>query len=197
VSITLSWALSLLINNPDTLKKAQEEVDFHVGKERKVEESDVSKLVYLHSILKETLRLRPSFPLNVPHEATEDMTIGGYDVPAGTLVMFNLWKMHRDPRIWKDPEVFRPDRFLNDNAGIDLKGQHYELIPFGAGRRMCPGVTMALQIVHFAIARFLQGFDVVTPSGNPVDMTMSKNLTGAKPTPVEVLLKPRLPSSLY
>ncbi|XP_061343216.1 xanthotoxin 5-hydroxylase CYP82C4-like [Gastrolobium bilobum] len=193
---TLTWAISLLLNNRQALKKAQEELDQNVGMDRQVEESDIRNLVYLEAIIKETLRLYPAGPLLGPREAQEDCNVAGYHVPAGTRLVVNLWKIHRDPRIWKDPSAFRPERFLTSHA-IDVKGQNFELIPFGSGRRSCPGMSFALQVLHLTLARLLHGFEFATPSNQPVDMTESPGLTIPKATPLEVLLSPRLPAKLY
>ncbi|XP_068655739.1 cytochrome P450 CYP82D47-like [Aristolochia californica] len=196
-SVTLAWALSLLLNNRQELKKVQEELDDRVGKDRKVKESDIKNLPYLRAIVKETLRLHPPGPLAAPHEAMEDCSIGGYRIPAGTRVFLNLWKIQRDPRVWPDPLEFMPERYVTTNAEVDVKGQHFELIPFGSGRRMCPGVTFALQVLHLTLARLLQGFDVETPFEEPVDMTETTGLTNRKATPLQVLLSPRLSENLY
>uniref|UniRef100_A0A5B7C514 Cytochrome P450 CYP82D47-like n=1 Tax=Davidia involucrata TaxID=16924 RepID=A0A5B7C514_DAVIN len=196
-TVMLIWALSLLMNNRHVLKKAQEELDIHVGKQRQVEESDISKLVYLQAIVKETLRLYPVAPLSGPREFTEDCTIGGYHVPKGTRLMPNLWKLHRDPRIWPEPSEFRPERFLMTHKEVDLKGHHFELIPFGAGRRVCPGITFGLQMLHLVLASLLHGFEISTPADAPVDMTESAGLTNMKATPLEVLVAPRLSPNLY
>lgn len=135
-SLTLTWALSLLLNNPSVLTRAMNELDTKVSKERKVEERDIPDLVYLQAIIKETLRLYPVAPLSVPHEATEDCNVGGYEVRAGTSLLFNLWKLHRDPRVWSNALEFRPERFLQQldggaAANFDFRGQHFEYTPFG------------------------------------------------------------------
>ncbi|KAG9439964.1 hypothetical protein H6P81_020129 [Aristolochia fimbriata] len=197
-SITLTWALSLLLNNRFALKKAQEELDTYVGKDRNVTEEDIPNLSYLQAIVKETMRLYPAAPLAVPHEAIEDCNVGGFRIPAGTRVLLNLWKIHRDPSMWTDPLGFKPERFLTTNADTDVRGQHFELIPFGSGRRMCPGISFALKLTHLSLARLLHGFDIQTPSDDqPVDMTETPGLSIAKATSLEVLLVPRLSSDLY
>ncbi|XVE94114.1 hypothetical protein REPUB_Repub01dG0253400 [Reevesia pubescens] len=195
--VTLSWAVSLLLNNRHVLKKAQDELDNHVGKHRQVEESDINNLVYLQAIIKETMRLYPATPLSVPREAMEDCTIAGFHVPAGTRLLVNLWKLQRDPSIWQKPYDFLPERFLSDHANLDVRGQNFELIPFGSGRRMCPGITFALQVLHLALARLLHGFELGTVSDKAIDMSESPGLTVPKATPLEVTLTPRLPSMLY
>ncbi|XP_059626240.1 cytochrome P450 CYP82J17-like [Cornus florida] len=196
-SVTLTWLLSLLLNNNHALKHAQEEIDSKVGRERWVEESDIKNLVYLQAIVKETLRLYPAAPLSVPHEAREDCNVGGYHIPKNTRLLVNLWKLHRDPRVWTDPDRFMPKRFLTSHAEVDFGGQHFEYTPFGSGRRSCPGITFATQVTHLALARLLQGFNFTTPNGEPVDMTEGLGITMPKATPLEVVITPRLPSTLY
>ncbi|KAK9280973.1 hypothetical protein L1049_003864 [Liquidambar formosana] len=191
--VTLTWALTLLLNNRHVLKKAQEELDIHVGRERQVEESDLKNLVYLRAILKETLRLYPAAPL-LPRESTEDCTLGGYHVPKGTRVLVNLPKIHRDPRVWLDPCEFRPERFLTMHRDIDVEGQNFELIPFGSGRRMCPGMDLALQVMQLTLASLLHGFEFATITNEPVDMSENPGQTNLKITPLDVLLTPRLSS---
>ncbi|XVE48620.1 hypothetical protein DITRI_Ditri01bG0016100 [Diplodiscus trichospermus] len=195
--ITLTWAFSLLLNNRHVLKKAQDELDIHVGKDRQVEESDIANLVYLQAIIKETLRLYPAIPLSAPREAVEDCRVAGFHVPSGTRLLVNLWKLHRDPSIWRKPNDFVPERFLSDHANLDVRGQNFELIPFGSGRRICPGITFALQFLHLALARLLHGFEWGTVSDKAIDMSESPGLAVPKAMPLEVTLTPRLPSMLY
>ncbi|KAM7479235.1 hypothetical protein LguiA_027448 [Lonicera macranthoides] len=195
--VTLTWALSLLLNNRQVLKKAQDELDVHVGRQRKVDESDVKNLIYLQAIVKETLRLYPALPVSAPREAMEDCTVAGFYVPAGTRLFVNLWKLHRDPCIWSDPLAFQPERFLRKHAQVNIKGQDFELIPFGSGRRSCPGIQFAMRVLHLTLARLLHGFSLGTVSDSAVDMAESPGLTVPKATPLQVTLIPRLYSSLY
>ena len=195
--VTLTWALSLLLNNRHTLQRAQDELDVHVGRHRQVDELDISNLVYLQAVVKETLRLYPALPLSVPRYAMEDCTVAGFHVPAGTRLFVNLWKLQRDPAVWSDPLEFKPERFLNDHTHLDFRGTNFEYIPFGSGRRSCPGISFALLVVHLTLARLLHGFALDTVSGTPVDMSESPGLTNPKATPLEVKLTPRLPSELY
>jgi cytochrome P450 len=195
--VTLTWALSALLNNRHALRKAQEEVDIHVGKERLVNEKDINKLSYLQAIVKEALRLYPPGPLSGPRESIEDCTIGGYHVPKGTRLVVNLWKIQTDPLVWSDPLEFKPERFLTTHENFDVKGQNFELIPFGAGRRACPGISFGLQMLHLTLASLIHAFDISTPSNAPVDMTATFGLTNVKSTPLEVVVKPRLPPNLY
>jgi cytochrome P450 len=196
-SINLTWLLSLLLNNKHALKRAQEELDLKVGRDRWVEEHDIKDLVYLQAVIKETLRLYPPGPLSVPHEAMGDCQVCGYDVLKGTRVFVNVWKLHRDPRVWSDPEAFLPERFLTSHANVDASGQHFEFTPFGSGRRACPGFLLALQISHLTLARLLQGFEWRTPMNVAVDMAEGLGITLPKTTPLEVVLTPRLSAKLY
>ncbi|XP_010437977.1 PREDICTED: cytochrome P450 82C4-like [Camelina sativa] len=192
-SSTLTWAIALLLNNKEMLKKAQDEIDLHVGRDRNVEDSDINNLVYLQAIIKETLRLYPAGPLLGPREAMEDCTVAGYNVSSGTRLIVNVWKIQRDPKVYKEPNEFRPERFITGEAKeFDVRGQNFELMPFGSGRRSCPGSSLAMQVLHLGLARFLHSFEVKTVLDMPVDMTESPGLTIPKATPLEVLISPRL-----
>ncbi|KDP38431.1 hypothetical protein JCGZ_04356 [Jatropha curcas] len=194
---TLTWTLSLLLNNPEVLKKAKDELDMQVGKERQVKDSDIKHLTYLQAIIKESLRLYPAAPLSVPRECIEDCVVGGYRIPAGTRLFVHISKIQRDPRVWENPSEFQPERFLTNHKDIDVKGQNYELIPFSTGRRICPGASFALQVLNLSLATLLHAFDIETPLGKPVDMTEGHGITNLKATPLDVLLTPRLPAHLY
>ncbi|KAI3834133.1 hypothetical protein MKX03_018088 [Papaver bracteatum] len=204
-SVTLTWALSLVLTNPSVLRKAQDELDTKVGKERNVEGHDIDDLVYLQAIVKETLRLYPPGPLSVPHEAMEDCIVGGYEVKAGTRLLVHLWKLQRDPRVWSNPSEFKPERFLSqqdcgfggEKAYIDFRGQHYEYTPFGSGRRICPGIDFGVQTLHMTLARLLHAFDFDTGGGLAIDMAEGLGLIMPKVTPLVVHLIPRLPATLY
>ncbi|PPR90378.1 hypothetical protein GOBAR_AA30302 [Gossypium barbadense] len=197
-SITLTWVLSLLLNNRDKLSKVQQELDVHIGKDRLFgTESDTKNLVYLQSIIKETLRLYPPVPLSVIHEAIEDCTVNGYHVSAGTWLIMNLHKIHRDPLIWANPFEFQPERFITTHKDIDVRGQNFELVPFGSGRRMCPGVSFALQVLQLTLANVLHWFEFETPSGIAVVMREGLGVTSFKATPLEVHITPRLPFFVY
>ncbi|KAK7351676.1 hypothetical protein VNO77_11288 [Canavalia gladiata] len=194
---TLTWALALLLNNREILNRAINELDTQIGRGKMVELSDLNKLEYLQSIIKETLRLYPAAPLSLLHESMEDCTVGGYHVPTGTRLLTDLSKLQRDPLLYPDPLEFRPERFLTTNKGVDLKGQHFELIPFGAGRRMCPGLSFGLQVMQLTLATLLHGFDIVTPDGGPVDVLEQIGLTNIKASPLQVILTPRLSAHMF
>ncbi|XP_065874713.1 dimethylnonatriene synthase-like [Euphorbia lathyris] len=196
-AVTLTWILSLLLNNPKVLKAAQEEIDKQVGTSKWVEESDIQNLKYLQAIVKETLRLYPPGPLTGIREATEDCYIGKYHISKGTRLFVNLWQLHRDPQVWEDPGEFWPERFLTTHAHVDVKGQNFELIPFISGRRSCPAINFGLQLVHIALARLIQGFDLATVDGLAVDMKEGVGVDLPKVDPVEVIVKPRLGFELY
>ncbi|KAJ8771569.1 hypothetical protein K2173_026746 [Erythroxylum novogranatense] len=186
-AVTLTWTLALLLNNRDALNKIQHELDIHIGKDRQVKESDMHNLVYLEAVIKESFRLYPAVPTLLPHESMEDWT----------RLFINAWKIHRDPQVWSDPEEFKPERFLTAHKDVDVRGQSVKLIPFGSGRRMCPGISFALQVLNLTLATLLHGFEVETPSNKPVDMRGGPGLSNIKLTPLEVLLSPRLPQYLY
>ncbi|XP_052201908.1 cytochrome P450 CYP82D47-like [Diospyros lotus] len=196
-ALTMTWGLSLLLNHKETLKGAQEELDLHVGKERWAEESDINNLPYLQAIVKETLRLYPSGPLSVPREARADCYVGGYHVPKGTTLIVNLWKLHRDPNAWADPGEFRPDRFLPSHERPDVRGHQLEYLPYSTGRRMCPGITASMRMVHLTLARVIQGFNFATPMDGSVDMREGSGMALSKARPVDVILTPRLSPKLY
>ncbi|KAJ8771573.1 hypothetical protein K2173_026750 [Erythroxylum novogranatense] len=197
-TVSITWALALLLNHPFAVKKVQEELDLHVGRERLVDESDIYELVYLQAVVKESLRLYPAGPLGGPREFTSGCTVAGYHIPARTRLVVNIHKIQRDPRVWPNPNEFKPERFLSSKyKDMDVKGQHFELIPFGAGRRACPGIALSLKLTHLVLASLLQAFNVSTPSNSPLDMAGSAGLTNNIATPVEIVVTPRLPPTLY
>ncbi|KAI3927035.1 hypothetical protein MKW92_052140 [Papaver armeniacum] len=199
--LTTIWTLSLLLNNPHVLDKAKEEVDAHFGKKRRstndaaaavvVDFDDISNLVYIQAIIKESMRLYPASPL-VERLSSQDCLVGGFHVPAGTRLWANVWKIQRDPNVWDDPLVFRPERFLSDgqNKMVDVRGRNYELLPFGAGRRICPGISFSLDLMQLVLARLILEFEMKTPS-EKVDMTATPGLMSYKLVPLDILLTGR------
>ena len=184
-AVTLEWAMSNLLNHPNVLKKAREEVDNQIGQEKLIEESDISKLHYLQSIISETFRLNPAAPLLVPHMSSADCTIGGYDVPRGTMLLVNAWAIHRDPKVWDDATSFKPERFENGN------GETYKLIPFGIGRRTCPGAGLAQRTVSLTLGSLIQCFEWERVTEEEVDMTEVNGITMPKAVPLEAKCKAR------
>ncbi|PPS02593.1 hypothetical protein GOBAR_AA18068 [Gossypium barbadense] len=160
-SATVIWVMSFLMKNPKCLKKTQAEVRNLVGKKGFVNEDDTRDLTYLKAVIKETFRLQPVAPLLVPRETLRKCNIGGYDIPAKTLVYVNAWAIGKDPETWENPEEFYPERFIG--SPIDYKGQHFELIPFGAGRRVCPGMHMGVAVVELTLSNLLYKFDWEMP----------------------------------
>ncbi|XP_026409438.1 geraniol 8-hydroxylase-like isoform X2 [Papaver somniferum] len=172
-SSTIEWAMAELIRNPSKMKKAQQELSNIISKDRPIEEKDITRLPYLQAIVKETLRLHPPAPLLVPHKAEIDVKFHDFVIPKGTQVLVNFWAIGRDPTMWKEPTSFQPERFLSLN--IDYKGQDFEFIPFGSGRRMCPGLPLAHRMVHSMLGSLLQSFDWKLENGlNARDLDMEE-----------------------
>ncbi|KAL6316444.1 hypothetical protein AAG906_018147 [Vitis piasezkii] len=166
--INLSEALmfltsTIICRNPRVMKKAQEEVRNTFGKKGFIGEDDVEKLPYLKAVVKETMRLLPAAPLLIPRETLQKCSIDGYEIPPKTLVFVNAWAIGRDPEAWENPEEFMPERFLG--SSVDFRGQHYKLIPFGAGRRVCPGLHIGVVTVELTLANLLHSFDWEMPAG--------------------------------
>ncbi|OWM67192.1 cytochrome P450 93A3-like [Punica granatum] len=191
-SITVEWALAELINNPEVMEKAREEIELVVGKNRVVAESDIPNLPYLQAIIKETLRLHPTGPLIV-RESTEDCKINEYDIPARTRVFINVWALGRDPTHWESPLLFMPERFLNrlEEGNLDIRGQSFQLLPFGSGRRSCPGASLALQVVQSTLGAMIQCFDWKVSTGS-VDMKEAPGLSLPRAHPILCLPVARL-----
>lgn len=158
---TVEWILSELLKNPRVMKKLQKELEDVVGLDRMVEESDLNKLEYLDLIIKEAFRLHPVSPLLLPHYTMEDCTVDGYDIPKDSRVLINIYAIGRDPNIWNDPEKFLPERF--SGSDIDLMGKHFQLLPFGSGRRGCPGVQLGLLQVRLIVSQVAHCFDWKLP----------------------------------
>ncbi|KAK3151045.1 hypothetical protein QOZ80_3AG0240950 [Eleusine coracana subsp. coracana] len=171
-SATVEWAMAELLQNPSTMAKARDELAQVIDSKPEIEESDVGELKYLQAIVKETFRLHPPAPLLLPRQAETTSEIGGYEVPKGARVLVNVWAIGRDSKVWPDPEKFLPERFLEGE--IDFRGRCFELAPFGSGRRMCPGMPLAVRMVHLMLACLLHRFDWRLPADvekNGLDMT--------------------------
>lgn len=162
---TINWIMTCLIKNPRVMKKAQEEVRQLIGKKERIDEEDLQniELPYLKAVIKEGLRLHPIAPLLITRETLEKSVIHGYEIEAKTIVYVNAWAIGRDPAVWEDAEEFLPDRFLD--TPIDFKGQHFELIPFGAGRRICPGMHMGVTTMELVLSNLLYLFEWELPAG--------------------------------
>ncbi|KAL1538101.1 trimethyltridecatetraene synthase-like isoform X1 [Salvia divinorum] len=197
-SLMVEWANSELMRAPEIIKKAREELDRVIGKNRWVKEDDMPSLPYVEAILKETMRLHPVSPMLAPRIAREDCMVDGYDIKKGTYVFVNTWTIHRDPSIWENPNEFNPDRFIGKK--INVKGQNFELLPFGSGRRMCPGYALGLKVIQSSLANLLHGFNWRLPNEmkhGDLNMEETYGLSTPKKIPLVVLAEPRLPLNLY
>ena len=192
---TLEWVMTELVRHPRILKKAQDEVRRVVGGKGRVEEADLSELPYMRAIIKETFRLHPAVPLLVPRESVAPCTLGGYDIPARTRVFVNTYAMGRDPEVWDRPLEFRPERHGSAAAGevqVDLVDPEFKVLPFGGGRRGCPGYAFALATLQLALASLLYHFDWALPAGvraEDVDMDEIFGLSTRKKEPLLVVVK--------
>uniref|UniRef100_A0A0D9Y0W7 Cytochrome P450 n=1 Tax=Leersia perrieri TaxID=77586 RepID=A0A0D9Y0W7_9ORYZ len=184
---TIEWAMALLLNNPDVLKKATAEIDSIVGTSRLLQESDLAGLPYLRCIITETLRLYPLAPHLVPHEALQDCVIAGHDVPRGTMVLVDVFSMQRDPLVWENPEKFMPERF----EGVKADERKW-MMPFGMGRRKCPGEGLALRTVGIALGVMIQCFRWERVGNEKVDMSEGSGLTMPMAVPLTALCLPRV-----
>ena len=173
-SSTVEWAMAELLRNPEKMGKAQDELEQVLGKDGLGQELDISKFPYLQAIMKETFRLHPPAPFLVPHKAETDVEMCGFIVPKNAQILVNVWAMGRDSSIWTNPDLFMPERFL-EHDNIDFKGQDFELIPFGAGRRICPGLPLANRMVHLMLACLVHDFNwKLAGEIKPKDMDMSE-----------------------
>jgi cytochrome P450 len=161
-SATLEWTISELMRHPTVMKKVQEEVRRVVGNKSKVEENDINEMHYLKCVVKESLRLHPATPLMAPRETISSVNLNGYDIPEKTMVFVNSWAIQRDPKNWQNPEEFMPERF--ENSIINFIGQDFQFIPFGFGRRGCPGMHFGVATVEYILANLLYWFNWKLPT---------------------------------
>nr|CAB3481288.1 unnamed protein product [Digitaria exilis] len=166
VAITVEWAMAELLRNTNAMDKVRSEIKDALASKETIGEHDVVNLPYLHAVMKEAMRLHPVAPLLLPHKAGEDgVEIGGYAVAKGSTVIFNAWAIMRDPAAWERPDEFLPERFLEKAVKVDFRGKDFEFIPFGSGRRVCPGVSMAERVVPLILASMLRAFEWRLPDG--------------------------------
>lgn len=160
-----------LLCNPSAMSKLRAELEEKIGSNQ-VEETDLSKLPYLQAVVKEVMRLHPAGPLMLPHKVAEaGVKIGGFALPKDARLMFNVWAIGRDPTAWSEPDIFMPERFLVSK--VDFRGQDFEFIPFGSGRRLCPGLPLAVRTVPLILASMVHEFEWRLPDGmshNDVDL---------------------------
>ncbi|CAN6380872.1 unnamed protein product [Urochloa humidicola] len=182
-STTLNWCMTELVRNPEAMAKAQTEVREAFKGKNTITEDDLKGLSYLRLVIKEALRLHTPAPLLIPRKCRESCQVMGYDIPKGTAVFVNMWAICRDPKYWDDPKKFKPERF--ENSDLDYKGTNYEFLPFGAGRRICPGINLGVGNIELALASLLYHFDWKLPDGiepKDVDVFEAAGLVASKKT---------------
>nr|QKV26467.1 flavonoid 3' hydroxylase 1 [Panax notoginseng] len=197
-SSTVEWAIAELVRNPKILGQVQKELDSVVGQERLVTDTDLTHLPYLQAIVKETFRLHPSTPLSLPRMASRSCEINGYYIPKDSTLLVNVWAIARDPNVWAQPLEFRPERFLpgGERPSADVKGNDFEVIPFGAGRRICAGMSFGLSMVQLVTATLVHAFNWELPEGE-LNMDESYGLTLQRAAPLVVHPQPRLAHHVY
>ncbi|KAF5477133.1 hypothetical protein F2P56_003805 [Juglans regia] len=201
-SSTVEWAIAELVRHPKILASVQRELDSVVGRDRLVSELDLPQLTYFQAVIKETFRLHPSTPLSLPRMASEDCEINGYHIPKGSTLLVNVWAISRDPEQWESPLEFRPERFLpgSSKAHVDVRGNDFEVIPFGAGRRICAGMSLGLRMVQLLTATLVHAFDWELADGltpEKLNMDEAYGLTLQRAAPLMVHPRPRLSPQAY
>ncbi|KAL6997957.1 hypothetical protein U1Q18_008081 [Sarracenia purpurea var. burkii] len=188
ISTTMEWAMLELVKHPSIMKEAQEVVRRVVGKKLKVDEDDLNQMYYLKCVIKETLRLHPPAPLINPRESSASTMVAGYDIPSKMRVFVNAWAIQRDPNIWDMPEEFKPERF--SSSPVDFNGQDFQFLPFGSGRRICPGVLFGIIEVELVLANLLYWFNWKLPGGeclDDLDMSEVFGLVTHKKIPLQLV----------
>ncbi|XP_022738454.1 cytochrome P450 71A1-like [Durio zibethinus] len=193
-STMVEWTMAELIQHTEIMEKVKKELTDVVGLDRTVEEFHLPNLRYLNAVIKETFRLHPALPLLVPRCSGKSITVGGYTIPKGSRVFLNIWSIHRDPHIWDNPLQFQPDRFLNDPDKFDYYGSDFRYMPFGSGRRKCPGLTLGEKMLYFILASLLHSFDWKLPQGTEHDLSSKFGLVVKKKKPLLLIPTPRLPN---
>ncbi|KAJ7529446.1 hypothetical protein O6H91_15G050700 [Diphasiastrum complanatum] len=199
-SVTSEWAMLELLRNPQIMQKARDEIGKVVGSQRPVEERDLNQLPYLKAIVKETFRRHPPGAFIVPHKSLKHTKVAGYDIPKGTVVFINVHALGKNPAIWDRIDEFLPERFLNGER-IEFRDADYKLVPFGAGKRQCPGASLGQFMVMLGLARLIHSFDWFLPphmsTVDDIDMQEVFGLTTHPATPLQAVASPRLLESLY
>ncbi|KDP39286.1 hypothetical protein JCGZ_01043 [Jatropha curcas] len=198
-STTIIWAMSELVKNPTVMEKAQAEVRRVFSKKGRVDEEGIEELHYLKAVAKETLRLHAPGPLLLPRECAENCVINDFDIPAKSRIAVNFWAIGRDPQYWTEPERFNPERFLDCPVDYNYKGTNYTYLPFGSGRRICPGMSFAIANMEFTLAQMLFYFDWKLPNGLPgesLDMTEKFGVTVRRESDLILIPFPYIPASV-
>ncbi|PIN16381.1 hypothetical protein CDL12_10968 [Handroanthus impetiginosus] len=182
-----------LLDKPHLMEKVKKELTDVVGVNNIVEESHISKLHYLDAVVKETFRLHPPLPLLVPRCPSQSCTIGGYAIPKGSRVFLNMWSIYMDPQVWENPLEFQPDRFLNDTGNFDYMRNSFQYLPFGSGRRICPGLPLAERMVMYLLATLIHSFEWILPEGEKIDLLEKFGIVMRKSKPLYAIPYQRLP----
>lgn len=190
-SNTVEWAMTELLQNPVSMSKVCDELVRVIGSRKNIEESQIDQLPYLQAVVKETFRLHPPAPLLLPRQAEMATKVRGYTIPKGARLLINVWAMGRDADVWPEPDKFMPERF--SERTVDFKGGDFDLIPFGAGRRICPGMPLAIRMVHLVLGSLLNQFKWELPTEvqrNGVDMAEKFGVTLIKAVPLCAIATP-------
>ncbi|XP_021768402.1 berbamunine synthase-like [Chenopodium quinoa] len=193
----VEWAMAEVLQHAEVMRKVQEELTEIVGLNSTVEEVHLPKLKYLSAVVKETLRLHPPLALLVPHSPSEPSTIGEYSIPKGVRVFLHVYSIQRGPHFWEDLLLFKPERFLSESAAekMDYLGNYFQYLPFGSGRRMCAGVSLAERTAMLVLASLLHAFQWKLPNGSvDVDTSERFGIVVKKAKPLLVVPTPRLSS---
>ncbi|CAL9150474.1 unnamed protein product [Musa hybrid cultivar] len=203
-AVTNEWAMTEVIKHPGVLRQVQEELDRVVGRDRLVQESDLARLTYLRCVVRETFRLHPAGPFLIPHESTRATKLMGYDIPAKTRVFINTYALGRNRRVWDDVDAFRPERHLppeGSGGRVEIShGADFKILPFGAGKRRCPGAPLGVTMVLMALATLFHCFDWSPPEGvrcEEIDTEEVYGMTMPKAKPLMAAARPRLAPNLY
>lgn len=183
-----------ILLHPNVYQRVCEELEDVVGIDKAVEECHISRLPYLHAVVKETMRLRPVAPLLLPRSPARACTVGGFAIPEGCKVFLNVWAMHRDPRFWDNPSEFRPERFLQgygNESRLSYSGEVLHYLPFGSGRRMCAGLRLGERMLMHVLAAFLHAFDWEVPEEVGLDSKEKLGIVLEKATPLVAIPKRR------
>ncbi|KAF7011923.1 hypothetical protein CFC21_026170 [Triticum aestivum] len=190
-SSTVEWAMTELLQNPASMSSACNELAEVIGSKRNIEEDDIVRLPYLQAVIKETFRLHPPGPFLLPRKPERTLKIAGYTIPKDSRVFINVWAIGRDKDVWTEPEKFMPERFLGST--VDFRGADFELLPFGAGRRICPGMPLAIRMVHLVLASLLNQFKWSFPvelERDGIDMEEKFGLSLTKVVPLRIVPTP-------
>nr|GFA50111.1 cytochrome P450 [Tanacetum cinerariifolium] len=187
---TIEWTMAELLKNKEIMKKVQEELKSEINTNASIMKFDFSKMTYFNACIKETLRLHPVVPLLIPRRAVETCEVMGYTIPQNSQIWVNIWALSRDPKVWDEPNIFKPERFIGSH--LNYTGHDFEFTPFGGGRRMCPGLLSGIKGLETILASLILGFDWVLPHGeDPANLDMNEHfgVTLQKEKPLELIFK--------